>query len=187
MKKNRINYLIVLLACFLLFAFATVKSKEMRSDTQATILNTATPPDSANPYTIIIDKSDYELKVYDEEGWLATYPVVFGSKNLGDKMKRGDKLTPDGEFKVILKKKNPKWGDELLLDYPNKESYRRFNERKKKGLLPKNADIGDGIAIHATRPNEEWTIDSYYSWTDGCISLKYTEMKDLYSYIPVGT
>ena len=33
-----------------------------------------------NPYYIIVDKSDYELKVYDDEGQYATYPIVFGSK-----------------------------------------------------------------------------------------------------------
>ncbi len=140
-----------------------------------------------NPYYIIVDKSDYELKVYDEEGWYATYPIVFGSKDLGDKMKEGDKKTPDGKFKVILKKHHPKWGPELLLDYPTVESYRRFNQRKASGAIPKTAKIGNGIAIHATRPNEEWTVDNFYNWTDGCVSVKYTEMKDLFSYIPVGT
>ncbi len=140
-----------------------------------------------NPYTIIIDKSDYELKVYDDEGWYATYPIVFGSKDLGDKMKEGDKKTPTGFFKIIIKKIHPKWGPELLLDYPTVESVRRFKERKAKGLIPANARIGDGIAIHATRPEEEWTVDNFYNWTDGCVSVKYTEMKDLFSYIPVGT
>ena len=140
-----------------------------------------------NPYYIIIDKSDYELKVYDEEGWYATYPIVFGSKDLGDKMKEGDKKTPDGNFKVIQKKIHPKWSYELLLDYPNDISIQRFNARKQKGILPKNAKIGNGIAIHATRPEEEWTVDNFYNWTDGCVSVKYSEMKDLFSYIPVGT
>lgn len=140
-----------------------------------------------NTFYIIVDKSDYELKVYDEEGWYATYPIVFGSKDLSDKMREGDKRTPNGKFKVLLKKIHPKWGPELLLDYPNEESYQRFKERKAKGVIPKNARIGNGIAIHATRPQEEWTVDNFYNWTDGCVSVKYTEMQDLFSYIPVGT
>ncbi len=140
-----------------------------------------------NPFYIIVDKSEYELKVYDDEGWYATYPIVFGSKDLSDKMKEGDKRTPNGKFKVLLKKIHPKWGPELLLDYPNEESYQLFNDRKAKGLIPRNARIGNGIAIHATRPQEEWTVDNFYNWTDGCVSVKYTEMKDLFSYIPVGT
>ncbi len=140
-----------------------------------------------NNYSIVITKKDYELKVYDEEGWYATYPIVFGSKDLSDKMREGDRRTPTGNFKVLQKKTNRQWGIELLLDYPNAESFKRFNERKAKGLIPKDAKIGDGIAIHATRKEEEWTVDNFYNWTDGCISVKYSEMKDLYSYIPEGT
>ena len=36
--------------------------------------------------SVVILKESYELKVYDQDGWYATYPVVFGSKSLGDKM-----------------------------------------------------------------------------------------------------
>lgn len=140
-----------------------------------------------NPYYIIIDKSDYELKVYDTEGWYATYPVVFGSKDQNDKYMEGDKRTPEGHFKILLKKIHPQWGPELLLDFPNVESIKKFNERQSRGLIPRNARIGNGIAIHATRPQEEWTVDYFQNWTDGCISLKYREAKDLYSYIPSGT
>ncbi len=140
-----------------------------------------------NPYYIIVDKSEYELKVYDDEGWYATYPIVFGSKDLTDKMREGDKKTPNGSFKIILKKHHPKWGPELLLDYPNPESVALFKQRKAQGIIPKTAKIGNGIAIHATRPSEEWTVDNFYNWTDGCVSVKYTEMIDLFSYIPVGT
>lgn len=145
------------------------------------------PEGAANPYYIIVDKSDYELKVYDNEGWLATYPVVFGSNDLRDKFMEGDKRTPEGQFKVLLKKIHPKWGPELLLDFPNPETMKKFQQRKGQGLVPKTAKPGSGIAIHATRPEEEWTVDYYQNWTDGCVSLKYTEAKDLYSYIPPGT
>ena len=37
---------------------------------------------NSNPVGVIyllIDKTDYELQVFDEEGWYATYPVVFGN------------------------------------------------------------------------------------------------------------
>ena len=106
-------------------------------------------------YYIIVDKSDFELRVYDSQGWYATYPVVFGSKDPGDKMREGDKKTPNGNFKIVLKKIHKQWGPELLLDYPTPENVKLFNERKSKGLIPANAKIGDGIAIHATRPQEE--------------------------------
>lgn len=191
MKIFRPLSLLIAFGCLALLSFTPggkkKKKKAAPKQTTATKQKAVAKDSAENPYYIIIDKSDYELKVYDDEGWYATYPIVFGSKDLGDKMKEGDKRTPDGNFKVILKKIHPQWGPELLLDYPNEETLHRFNERKAKGLIPKSARPGNGIAIHATRPQEEWTVDNYYNWTDGCISAKYTEMKDLYSYIPVGT
>lgn len=167
------------LLCSVFISLAFVPSKKI------TVTSTHQPVDSF--YYIIIDKSDYELKVFDQDGWFATYPIVFGSKDLNDKMKEGDRKTPNGNFKIVLKKVNKKWGQELLLDYPTKENVEEFNKRKAKGIISANARIGGGIAIHGTRPSEEWTVDKEYNWTDGCISLKYTEMLDLYSYIPEGT
>ena len=189
MYKQIVIGLILMGSFSSLIAFDTIKKKKpVKKSINKKIPKKITPIQiEENPYYIIIDKSDYELKVYDDEGWYATYPIVFGGKDLGDKMKEGDRKTPNGNFKVLLKKINSEWGMELLLDYPNKESIQKFKDRKLHGLIPKNAKIGNGIAIHATRPEEEWTVDNFYNWTDGCISVKFSEMKDLYSYIPKGT
>jgi murein L,D-transpeptidase YafK len=193
MKGFKIQDFLLLATAFTLLSFVASdrgKKKPVKKKKAAVakvVVKPVVADTTENPYYIIVDKSDYELKVYDDEGWYATYPVVFGSRDLTDKYREGDKRTPDGSFKVILKKIHNKWGPELLLDYPNDESVRKFNERKQKGLVSKAAKIGNGIAIHATRPQEEWTVDNFYNWTDGCVSVKYTEMKDLFSYIPVGT
>jgi len=136
---------------------------------------------------IIIDKSDYELQVYDDKGWYATYPVVFGSTSLDDKQMEGDKKTPEGSFKIISKKLHPKWDRFIMLDYPNKESYEKFNERKQRGEIPRNATIGGGVGIHGTWPHEDYQVDKYKNWTNGCIALKNEDVEDLYDYLPVGT
>jgi murein L,D-transpeptidase YafK len=187
MKFNRFFQISILISVLALVSFIPVKKKRTVTKKAKQAVKAVSRDSLYNPYYIIVDKSDYELYVYDDEGWYATYPIVFGSKDLRDKMREGDKRTPEGNFKVILKKIHHKWGPELLLDYPNDITFQKFNDRKAKGLVPKNAKIGNGIAIHATRPAEEWTIDNFYNWTDGCVSVKYTEMKDLYNYIPVGT
>lgn len=187
--KNNWHLPLILIFSGLLFSFTTLKKKKINKKAPNYSVKISTPNQltNYNPYYIIISKSSYELKVYDAQGWYATYPVVFGSNDLNDKYMEGDKRTPEGHFKVLLKKIHPKWGPELLLDFPNEESIRKFNERQSRGLIPRSARIGAGIAIHATRPQEEWTVDYYQNWTDGCISLKYSEAKDLYSYIPSGT
>ena len=185
MKNYGLHALILLSVSLLFFSFTKPKRKLAKKESSSAKIPASNS--ASNPYYIIVSKSAYELKVYDEQGWYATYPVVFGSNDMNDKYMEGDKRTPEGHFKVLLKKIHPQWGPELLLDFPNEESIKKFNERQGRGLIPRNARIGSGIAIHATRPQEEWTVDYYQNWTDGCVSLKYTEAKDLYSYIPVGT
>ena len=136
---------------------------------------------------IVIDKSDYELNVYDDKGWFATYPVVFGNNSLADKKMEGDRNTPEGSFHIISKKIHDKWDRFIAIDYPTKESYEKFRERKLRGEIPANARIGGGVGIHGTWPHDDYIIDRYKNWTMGCISMKNTDVEDLYSYLPVGT
>ena len=142
---------------------------------------------SSQYYSIVIDKSDFELSVYDEKGWLVTFPVVFGNRDLGDKMVEGDRKTPEGTFTIISKKTHPKWHKFFMLDYPNAESIAKFNQRKASGAIPANARIGGGIGIHGTWPHEDYAVDRFQNWTMGCISMKNPDVDELFSLIPVGT
>lgn len=136
---------------------------------------------------IIIVKSDYELQVYDDKGWYATYPVVFGNSSLDDKKMEGDRNTPEGTFKVISKKYHNKWDRFIMLDYPTKESYEKFNQRKSRGEIPRGATIGGGVGIHGTWQHEDYQVDKYKNWTNGCIALKNEDVEEIYDYITVGT
>lgn len=136
---------------------------------------------------IVIDKSDYELRIYDADGWYATYPVVFGNKNKGDKMMEGDRKTPEGTFSIIIKRPHEKWAKMMLLDYPTQADQAKFAERKAKGLIPKSARIGNGIGIHGTWPNDDKAVDLEQNWTNGCISLKRPDIEELYAIIPLRT
>jgi murein L,D-transpeptidase YafK len=137
--------------------------------------------------SIIIDKSDYSLSVYDDKGWYATYPVVFGNNSLGDKKMEGDKNTPEGTFRVVNKKVHNKWFRFLGINYPTKESWERFKKRKESGEIPPSASIGGGIGIHGTWPNEDFVIDNYKNWTLGCISMKNKDVLEVYGFTTVGT
>ncbi len=143
------------------------------------------PP--GNQFTVIITKHTYELSVYDNNGWLATYPVVFGKNDLRDKMCEGDRETPEGEYKIASKRPHEKWDRMMMLDYPTAEDYAKFNQRKAQGLLPANAQIGGGIGIHGTWQHEGYAVDQFQNWTDGCISLRNENVEELYGMLPVGT
>ncbi|HEX7903049.1 MAG TPA: L,D-transpeptidase [Chitinophagaceae bacterium] len=136
--------------------------------------------------SIIIDKSDYELSVYDQKGWYATYPVVFGNNSLSDKKMEGDKNTPEGDFKIVNKRVHEKWCRFMGLDYPTVESREKFNQRKQRGEIPANARIGGSIGIHGTWPHEDFVIDKYKNWTEGCVSLKNEDVKEIYAFTYAG-
>lgn len=142
---------------------------------------------SKSAFYIVVDKSDYELNVYDAEGWLITYPIVLGNKNQGDKMVQGDRKTPEGTFTIISKRVHNKWCRYMGLDFPTAADVEKFNLRKQQGILPRNAIQGGGIGIHGTWPHEDYAVDQFQNWTEGCISLKNEHVKQLYKMIPVGT
>jgi len=136
---------------------------------------------------ILIDKSDYELSVYDDKGWYATYPVVFGNGSLQDKKMEGDNNTPEGTFRIVSKRYHEKWDRFMAIDYPTKESLEKFNQRKESGEIPANAKIGGGIGIHGTWPHEDFVVDRYKNWTMGCISMKRSDVEEIYDFSPAGT
>lgn len=142
---------------------------------------------SKSAYYIVIDKSDYELHVFDAEGWLITFPVVLGNNDLGDKLYQGDRKTPEGTFTIVSRRYHNKWCRYMGIDYPTPADVDKFNWRKQRGIIPSSAKIGGDIGIHGTWPREDYAVDQYQNWTLGCISLKNEHVKQLYNMIPVGT
>lgn len=155
--------------------------------TSKTVARKSTAAGPVGQMKIIISKRRYELTVYDQKGWYATYPVVFGNNSLADKKMEGDKNTPEGSFRVVGKRNHAKWARFMALDYPTQESLEKFKQRKQRGEIPSWASPGGGIGIHGCWPKEDFVVDRYTNWTDGCIALKRVDMVDLYSYVPVGT
>ncbi len=142
---------------------------------------------SKSAYYIVIDKSDYELNVYDAQGWLVAYPVVFGNNDQGDKLVQGDRKTPEGTFTIASKRIHNKWCRYMGLDYPTVTDINIFNQRKQQGIIPAYAKMGAGIGIHGTWPHEENAVDEYQNWTEGCISLKNEHVKQLFDMVTIGT
>jgi lipoprotein-anchoring transpeptidase ErfK/SrfK len=184
----------VILSCFLIGSTMILSPQDVVNTTFHTKVANGTKSKRSlfkampvAPVRIVIDKSSYELYVYDQKGWFATYPVVFGNNSLDDKKMEGDRNTPEGNFKIASKRVHEKWDRFMGLDYPTQESLAKFNQRKQRGEIPAGASPGGGVGIHGTWPHDDYMIDNYKNWTNGCISLKNEDIEDLYSYVPVGT
>src|SRR5215208_3969316 len=154
----------IFLSC-LLVGGSVMLQQQFSESTSVSIPAVTSPKSKKNlsmpkaPVKIVIDKSRYELYVYDAEGWFATYPVVFGNSSLDDKKMEGDRNTPEGSFKIVNKRVHDKWDRYMGLDYPTQESLEKFNNRKKRGEIPSSASPGGGIGIHGTWPHEDFVVD----------------------------
>ncbi|MGQ9801010.1 MAG: L,D-transpeptidase family protein [Candidatus Saccharicenans sp.] len=133
---------------------------------------------SGNQLVILVSKLERRLTVYKGGQPIKTYEVGLGFNGLSDKLHAGDNATPEGEYKVIKKVSPSKFGRALLLNYPNEDDLKRFNEAKKKGYITPGSRIGGLIEIHGGGKD---------GLTQGCVALDDPEMEELFRMIPVGT
>lgn len=132
--------------------------------------------------SLVVDKFSKRCIVYKAGKVLREYEVELGLNWLGDKIQRGDKATPEGKYSITAKKSGSKtiYHKALLINFPNEEDKRRFNEMKSRGMLSRNAHIGGLIEIHGGGGKG---ID----WTDGCVALENRDMDSLFAICSVGT
>ncbi|MBK7762596.1 MAG: L,D-transpeptidase [Bacteroidetes bacterium] len=174
----------------------TTVKKEGRTTTTTTTTTILIPPvlnRPINPDTINIDsislkvlKSKNRLQVWYKGKILTAYKCVFGPSFLQQKCMEGDRCTPEGTFTIQSNKNHDKWDKFMLLDYPNEESRKQFEENKRTGKIPANASIGGLVGIHGIWYNGDNVIDLKHNWTDGCISLKNNDVEELALLIKPG-
>ena len=130
---------------------------------------------------IIVEKSKRQLKVFSDTMLLKTYEISLGSNPLGHKQYEGDGKTPEGKY--IINDKNPNSGYYLNLgiSYPNSQDIKYANSI--------NKSPGGDIKIHGLRNGIGFIgkLQRLFDWTQGCIALTNTEIKELFDNVPIGT
>ena len=144
---------------------------------------------AAEPYVVVVRKSCRTLDVYRYGERIRSFPAVFGLSGRGRKLYEGDLRTPIGLYAIIDKRPHPRWGEFLLLDYPNLEDFHRYWLAMEEGDIPRAGDhyagIGGKVGIHGT--DKPFLNARNVDWTWGCISLGNADVEDLASLVPVGT
>ena len=135
---------------------------------------------------IKISKLNYLLSIVIDNKIIKTYPIVFGKNPIKDKLCEGDRCTPEGSFKIISKYPHKSWLYFILLDYPNEESKRKFEQAKKNRLISQNSNIGGSIGIHGVPIGTDYIINQRQNWTYGCISMKNKDIIEIYKFVEVG-
>lgn len=146
-------------------------------------------PDTLNrdSVLVLVEKSNYLVAIVYKRKRIRQYRAVFGPTPLVDKMMAGDRNTPEGWFKIISKKEHSNWQKFILIDYPNEQSYSKFNKRKQEGLIPSGASIGNSVGIHGTFTSGVKMVDWGMGWTDGCVAMKPEDINDFYRFVWPGT
>ena len=136
---------------------------------------------------IVIEKSKYKLTVYYQKKPIKAYAIVLGANPKDDKLRAGDKRTPEGIFHVKDLYYHSEWSKFIWLDYPNQDSWRKFAQARARGELTTNDAIGGEIGIHGVEKGQDWLIDRQINWTLGCISLKNKDVDEIYLLLQRGT
>ncbi len=136
---------------------------------------------------ILVDKSHYSLMVFYKRRLIRSYRAVFGPNPDLNKQMEGDRNTPEGWFTITRLNPRSKYNKFMEISYPNDKYRERFENLKKRGVIPRNARIGGNVGIHGIWEGGDNMIQLGVGWTDGCIALTNSDMNDLYSIAGIGT
>jgi murein L,D-transpeptidase YafK len=104
--------------------------------------------------------------------------VGLGARSISDKMFAGDRATPEGKYRITKKLARSKYHKALLINYPNDEDRRQFEQAKRRGAIPRRAGIGGLIEIHGGGKDGQ---------TYGCVALDNHQMDEIYAIADVNT
>lgn len=132
---------------------------------------------------IVVYKSQKKLYAYKDGKIVKEFPISLGKNGLnGHKVERGDYRTPEGTYKIVRKKCDPRLYRNLLISYPNKQDCIKCKAIGK--------DPGGLVTIHGQpKWNADGRGDAYtlkHDWTEGCIALPNSGMEFLWEAVGLG-
>jgi murein L,D-transpeptidase YafK len=143
---------------------------------------------------IVVIKSKRLLRLYSNGSILKSYRVALGLSPIENKIRAGDRRTPEGEFYICLKNSRSQFYLSLGLSYPNREhaerglrdrlitrsEYTQIVSALDRRRVPlQNTRLGGEIFIHGNGSSSDWT------W--GCVALDDKDIQELFDAVPVGT
>jgi murein L,D-transpeptidase YafK len=143
---------------------------------------------------LVVSKSKRQLFLYSDGQLVRTYKIALGTNPVDDKVRQGDRATPEGDFYVCVKNARSNFYLSLGLSYPNREDAARglrdkLITRREHDLIvraiqnkrrpPWDTALGGEIFIHGGGAEGDWT------W--GCVALANPDIKELFDAVPMGT
>ncbi len=130
---------------------------------------------------LLVHKHERRLDVISGGEVIRSFRIALGREPVGHKQQVGDNRTPEGIYTIDWRHRSPQYNLSMHLDYPNLKDLAAAYER--------GMDPGGMIMIHGTPIDEEypeWFFEGL-DWTNGCIALRNTDMRELWEMVPDGT
>jgi len=171
----------------------TKRTETLTAETALPIQQSPLKLPLVNP-KLVVSKSKRQLFLYAGGRIVRTYKIALGTNPFDDKVKQGDRATPEGDFYVCVKNEQSKFYLSLGLSYPNAEDAERglrdklitraerdriIRAIKNKHRPPWDTALGGEIFIHGGGTDGDWT------W--GCVALANADIKELFDALPMGT
>ena len=133
-------------------------------------------------YAIVVYKEKNKLALYRGGREVRTFHADMGSNKARDKVRAGDEATPEGKYRITVRKDvgHSRYHRALEINYPNSDDLARFARLKKEGAVPRGASPGGLIEIHGEGGRGQ-------DWTRGCVALSNRDMDELFKHAKVGT
>ncbi|MEY3001664.1 MAG: hypothetical protein RLZZ428_39 [Pseudomonadota bacterium] len=164
---------------------STVEVKDDQYITEACqqeLLNAQDFTESKSIDKIVVVKKERKMYLYKNNEIQNIFPVSLGRNPEGHKEKQGDGKTPEGEFWISRKLCSEKYYRSLCISYPRPED--------KANALRKGIRPGGNVTIHAQPAwNADGRGDTYTlskNWTEGCVAVTNSVMKDLWYAVRTG-
>lgn len=131
--------------------------------------------------SIVVEKRARRLTLFRDGKPSQTYLVALGGNPVGDKLRVGDRRTPEGLFYIDARQPNSRYHLALHISYP--DAAHRARSAKV------GAEPGGDIMIHGL-PNglgAAGATHREHDWTNGCVALTDEEIEQIWSVVPIGT
>jgi len=131
--------------------------------------------------SIVVEKSKHQLSLYANGTLVRQYLVALGGRPVGDKVKVGDRRTPEGVYRIEARNAGSRYHRALRISYPDAAHRARARAL---GVSP-----GGDIMIHGLPDRQAWVGAAHrdFDWTEGCIAVTNQEIEEIWSAVPVGT
>lgn len=130
---------------------------------------------------VLVKKAERIMQLLSSGEVIKQYRIALGANPKGHKLQEGDERTPEGTYVLDYKNENSSFFKSIHISYPNQSD---TDNAESKGVNP-----GGMIMIHGQRNGFDWLskVTQKYDWTDGCIAVTNSEMKEIWELVAVGT